>query len=230
MMQPRQTWTRAFFMLLLCLGPVRAAAELPWLSLPATGLRNLQLDVIMGNQADGLGVYMPLRAYNEIDGLALEVREGNKNRNHGFDLAYHRQLTPVRTGSSCDYCDDIITRPEDFNVAAQVGFHLRTATPYSNQAGLGPALGFSMSQRASLFGSRDMAFLEGFAGVQGAAVLSPSSSRLEVPLRASLGVQAKLCFLHLMLATRAGWDDMRQGLNSRTSAEVNFSVGFWACR
>ncbi|MCP3139575.1 hypothetical protein [Pyxidicoccus xibeiensis] len=216
-------------MLLLCLGPARAAAELPWLTLPASGLRGLQLDLHVGNQADGVGVYVPIRPYNEVDGLALEVRQGNQNKNHGLDLAYHRQLTPARSGSSCNWCEDLFYWPKDFNVGAQVGFHLRTAAPYTNQAGLGPALGLSMARRATLFG-RDTGFIEGFAGVQGAAVFSPSSSRLEVPLRASLGVQAKLCVFHLMLATRAGWDDMRQGLNSRTSAEVTFSIGFWDCR
>ncbi|QSQ22541.1 hypothetical protein JY651_46790 [Pyxidicoccus parkwayensis] len=220
---------------LLGMAPRDAAAELPLLSLPSVGMRPPGASTLVGSDSAGVGVFVPFKPNGSsgsgpVQSVVLEAARGYDNNAWTFDAAYHVQLTPPFAGAPCANPDDsapsgeavecialLVVEPRRFNVAAQLGFHVRTATRDSDEAGLGPALGFSMSRRFPLG--------EAFLGVQGATVLSPSSGRLEVPVRASLGLQHELSRLRFMLVARGGWDDLRQGIDERLSFDASLSVG-----
>ena len=224
---------------LLGMAPRDAAAELPLLSLPSVGMRPLGVSALAGTDAAGVGAFVPLNRDDWADGapvqgLAVETVRGYNNSAWVFDVAYHRQLTPQYTGAPCGNPDDrdedeppgeevqcialLVAEPRRFNVAMQLGAHLRTVTPDSDEAGPGTALGFSMSRR--------FPFGEAFLGVQGAVVRVPANGRYGVPLRGSLGLQHEVAgLLRVMMVARGGWDDLRQGIGSRMSADATLSVG-----
>ncbi|MFP2926571.1 hypothetical protein ACLESO_15380 [Pyxidicoccus sp. 3LG] len=202
-------------MALLCLGPGRAAAELPLLSLPTKDRREFLSNVSGGTRAVGVGTYLAFPCTREVDGLAMEYRRGYKNSAGNFDAAYRLQFTSLTDSET-----------EGFNAATQLGVHMHSATRMSTETGLGPVLGFSMSRRTSDVPWR-RGFLEGFVGVQGAGIMSPSSARLEVPVRASLGLQGKVGNVNLMLVTRGGWDDVKLGAGNRPVVDATLAIGLW---
>jgi len=201
-------------LLLLCMGPGRAAAELPLLSLPSKGMYDWQTSLLAGTREVGLGTYLPFPCTPPTDGLALEARHVFQGDAISVDAAYRLQLTE----STRSYAS------RGFSAAMQLGVHVHSATWRSDEAGLGPAVGFSLSQATARVPWHG--YLEGFMGVQGASVLSPSSARLEVPVRASVGVQGKVGDVHLMLVARGGWDDLRLDMGKRTALDATLSVGF----
>ena len=209
----RSGWAIHIVLLMLCLGPGRAAAELPLLSIPSKGRHDFQTSLLAGTREVGLGTHVPFPCTRPTDGLALEARRGFKNNAFSFDAAYRLQLTRPKHASE----------PRGFNASTQLGLHVHTATPRSAEAGVGPAMGFSISRATAEVPWRG--YLEGFLGVQGASVISPASSRIEVPVRASVGVQGKVGDVHLMLMARGGWDDIHLDRGQRTALDATLAVG-----
>ncbi|NMO17820.1 hypothetical protein HPC49_16715 [Pyxidicoccus fallax] len=214
-MRERSWFFHVVMMMVLCLGPGRAAAELPLLSLPSMGTVGLQTDVLAGSSSAGLGTYIPFPCTREADGLVLEARQGFRNAAFNAEAAYHLRFSPTHS--------DVLS--DSLNVAMQLGLHLHTATRRSDEAGLGPALGFSLSR--VLTDVPWKGYVEGFAGVQGSTVMSPSSARLDVPVRASLGLQGRVGRVHLMLVTRGGYDDFRRDFGGRPTVDATLAVGLW---
>lgn len=225
----RESWGRGGLLcmaLLLCLGPGRAAAELPLLSLPSAGLHSWNLDVLVGTRQVGVGTFFEHQPFWGTGGLALEFKKDDRNGAFDFEAAYYQRLTDTLTASSCNTCEDIFAVVQPYNVAAQLGLHAHTATRTSNAVGVGPAAGLSVSlntQDAPWGGS-----LEGFVGVQSALMVTPARGRLGVPLRVSAGLQGSFWVLHLMLVGRAGWDDLRRDLGERPVYDATLGVGFFS--
>lgn len=217
----RRQWAKScigylhVFMVLLWLGPGTAAAELPLLSLPAMGSESWRTDLLTGTNQVGLGTYLPFPCTQESDGLVVEARQGFHRAAFSADAAYHLRFAPSY--------GEVLT--DDLNVAMQVGLHVHTATRFTDDAGLGPALGFSLSRMM-----RDVPvaqYVEGFVGLQGSTQMAPGSARLDVPVRASLGLQGRVGAVHLLLVARGGYEDLRLGLGSRRTVEATLAVGLW---
>lgn len=202
-------------MVLLWLGPGRAAAELPLLSLPAMGSGSWQTDLLAGTNQVGLGTYVPFPCTREADGLALEIRQGFHHAAFSADAAYHLRISPTH--------GDPVS--PDLNVALQLGLHVHTATRTTDDAGLGPAMGLSVSR--VLQDVPWTGYLEGFLGVQGAPMMAPGSGRLDLPVRASLGLQSRVGKLHLMLVTRGGYDDLKRASGGSPTFDATLAVGLW---
>jgi hypothetical protein len=219
MMESRPKWAPLSggvvpaLLLLLAVAPGRAAAELPLLSLPAKGVEAFHTDMLAGTDEVGLGLNLPFFCTAPADGLALEVRQGFLRSGLTVDAAYYLRLTP----------ESHVSGPEGFNLAMQLGLHAHTASRYRDDAGVGPALGFSVSRltRHVPWGG----YLEGFLGVQAAPVLAPGSARLDVPVRGSVGLQGRVCDFHLMLVGRGGYDDLRSQWGARPTFDATFAVG-----
>jgi hypothetical protein len=221
MTQQKRPWAKSVVgfihvvLVLLCLGPGTAAAELPLLSLPAMGSESWRTDLLAGTNQVGIGTYLPFPCTHESDGLVLEARQGFHRAAFSADAAYHLRITPSYR--------DVLS--DELNVAMQWGLHVHTATRASDDAGVGPALGFSVSRL-----TRDVPvaeYLEGFVGVQGATVIAPGSARLDVPVRASLGLQGRVGKVHLLLVARGGYDDLRLVLGNKPTVEATLAVGLW---
>ncbi len=226
----RASWGRGGLLIvavLLGLSPGRAAAELPVLSLPAMAFRPWHLDLLVGTRHLGAGMYIGNRSFWGADGLALEVKKGDRNGALDLDVALHEQLTDMVETSSCSVCDDLVILHQTFNVATQVGLHGHTATRTNDTAGFGPAAGLSMSWNTH---SRWVWRVEGFTGIQSAAIVTPARSRLGIPLRVSAGIQLTRESLHLLLVGRAGWDDLRRDLDDGPVYDVTLAVGFGSLR
>ena len=222
----RASWGRGGLLvvaLLLGLSPGRAAAELPMLSLPATGYRPWHLDLLVGTRHLGVGMFDGSRPFWGSGGWALEVKKGDRNGALDLDVALHQQLTDMVENSSCSAPDDMAVLPQPFNVATQVGLHGHTATRTNDTAGFGPAAGLSMSWNT--FSPR-VERLEGFTGVQLGAIVTPARARLGIPLRVSAGIQLTPASLHLLLVGRAGWDDLRRDLDDWPVYDITLAVGF----
>lgn len=113
---------------LAVLGPGRAAAELPLLSLGAPGDRQILNDLLVGSHQMGMGVLLPSPCTDETDGLAIETRQRYDNAAISIDAAYWTNFARQR--------DDL-----PLGVSTQLGLHVRTATRDTEIAGLGPSLG-----------------------------------------------------------------------------------------
>ncbi|WP_338872631.1 hypothetical protein [Myxococcus stipitatus] len=201
---------------LLCglLSPGTSSAEVPLMSLPTFQDRWIQVDVLIGTEEMGTGAFLPFGCTNEQDGLALEARQRYKNGAVSVEAAY-------RLSAVDDWQE---TRGAIHNLATQVGLHVRTASRTSEDAALGPTLGLTINHWLVPMGHRT--WLEVFAGLQGAALMVPQTGQLEVPVRASIGIQGNCPCLNYMLVVRGGWDDTRKGFDSPFTVGATLAIGF----
>ncbi|QDF04725.1 hypothetical protein [Myxococcus xanthus] len=213
------SWAESRWGVILCtvlwlavLSPSRAAAELPLLSLGAKADDEILTDVLVGSHQMGMGLVLPFPCTEEIDGLALETRQRYDNAAISVDAAYWTQFAHQN-------------RKRPVGVSAQLGLHVRTATRTTEDAGLGPSVGLTVSHELVPPECMCLQEIRTFVGVQGTTVMSPSTGQLQVPLRASLGLQTRLHMLHLMLVGRGGWDDIRLGFSPRPVVEVTLGIG-----
>ncbi|RJS25192.1 hypothetical protein DRW03_08780 [Corallococcus sp. H22C18031201] len=201
---------------LTVLNPGRASAELPLLSVGLLTDQAIITDVLAGTGQMGASIALPFKCTRQLDGLVLETRQRYKNAAISVDAAYWMYASPPH---------------EPMGVVTQLGLHVRTASSDSKDAGLGPSIGLSLTRDLirrirDPFDAHGLDNLKAFAGLQGTAVMSPAHAQLQVPVRASLGLQASIANLHLMLAGRGGWEDMRLGFTPRPTFDVTFGVGF----
>ncbi|AGC49368.1 hypothetical protein MYSTI_08102 [Myxococcus stipitatus DSM 14675] len=201
---------------LLCgvLSPGISAAEVPLMSLPTLSEHWFQVDMLIGTEEMGTGAFLPFRCTEEKDGLALEARQRYSNGAVSVEAAY--RVSSIRDWRS--------TRDVIHELAAQLGVHVRTASRTSEDAALGPTLGLTINHW--LMRKETPRWLEVFAGVQGAALMVPHRGELEVPVRASIGIQGNTPGLNYMLVMRGGWDDTRQGFDSPFTVGATLAVGF----
>ncbi|QSQ11991.1 hypothetical protein [Myxococcus landrumensis] len=201
---------------LLCgvVSPGTSAAEVPLMSLPTLDDNWPQVDMLIGTEEMGTGVFLPFGCTREQDGLALEARQRYSNGAVSVEAAY--RLSAVKNWKS--------TEGALHNLATQVGLHVRTASRTSEDAALGPTLGLTVNHW--LIPMEDAKWLEVFAGVQGAALMVPHRGQLEVPVRASIGIQGNCPCFNSMLVVRGGWDDARQGFDSPVSISATLALGF----
>ncbi|WP_342377605.1 hypothetical protein NVS55_39895 [Myxococcus stipitatus] len=201
---------------LLCgvLSPGTSAAEVPLMSLPTLADGWPQVDMLIGTEEMGTGVFLPFGCTQEQDGLALEARQRYSNGAVSVEAAY--RLSAVKDWKR--------TEGALHNLATQVGLHVRTASRTSEDAALGPTLGLTANRW--LIPMEDAKWLEVFAGVQGAVLMVPHRGALEVPVRASIGIQGNCPCFNYMLVVRGGWDDARQGFDSPVSVGATLAIGF----
>ncbi|NBD09231.1 hypothetical protein [Corallococcus silvisoli] len=197
---------------LAVLTPGRAAAELPLLSLGSLSDDELLSDVLVGSRQMGMGLVIPFPCTSETDGLALETRQRYSNAAISVDAAYWLKVAYQSA-----------RRP--VGVETQLGLHVRTATRDSEYAGLGPSLGLTVSREFDPPRCMCLNALKTFVGVQGSTVMSPANGQLQVPVRASLGLQARFRGFHFMLVGRGGWDDASLGFNARPTVDVTMAIG-----
>ncbi|MCE9669995.1 hypothetical protein LY474_19535 [Myxococcus stipitatus] len=201
---------------LTVLTPGRASAELPILSVGLLTEQAIITDILAGTGQMGASIALPFKCTEQLDGLVLETRQRYTNAAISVDAAYWMSASK---------------RYAPMGVVIQLGLHVRTASSDSEDAGLGPSIGLSLT-RDLIRRIRDpidapgLDNLKAFAGLQGTAVMSPAHAQLQVPVRVSLGLQASTKNLHLMLAGRGGWEDTRLGFTPRPTFDVTFGVGF----